>query len=50
MKKKRKVIGWIMEGCADTLTIFIGKKKPFGNIHPPEYYNAKKCRITIEEI
>lgn len=49
-KKKKSLIGWMIEGMADTILIFKGKKKPFGNIHKPEYYNAKKVRITIEEI
>ena len=47
-RKKKSLVCWIVEGTARTLIIYKGARKPFGNIHPPEYHGAKKARITIE--
>ena len=46
--KKKSLVGWVINGVANTLIFYKGKRKPFGDICPPEHYGAKKVRIIIE--
>ena len=42
--KKKILIGWMIEGIADTIVFFKGAEEPFEN------HDAKKVRITIEAV